>query len=188
MQKRKQKTKYLLPVTLAVILVVSLVFGIFLMRNSLMRLTVEERSNQLEEMVTQIQENLTNGLQTHWNLVEGLNNATQGQHFENTQELCDNIALLEKVFCTDMYGSRVMLLDAQGTAYLRNGSVGIWNDVIDVRNVFKALEEVKYIQNQSFETVKAQQAEGEDGAGDKQGIESTAFGGRVRKCGKKYVP
>ena len=49
-----------------------------------------------------------------------------------------------------------MLLDAQGTAYLRNGSVGIWNDVIDVRNVFKALEEVKYIQNQSFETVKAQ--------------------------------
>ena len=245
MQKRKQKTKYLLPVTLAVILVVSLVFGIFLMRNSLMRLTGEERSNQLEEMVTQIQENLTNGLQTHWNLVEGLNNATQGQHFENTQELCDNIALLEKVFCTDMYGSRVMLLDAQGTAYLRNGSVGIWNDVshlidgssqhtfvsetdnidgcflvfsrelespitmgedhvrfthvvllkdiktvkqyyttttyggsaatyfiknngtmayfdaddndvIDVRNVFKALEEVKYIQNQSFETVKAQ--------------------------------
>ena len=78
MQKRKQKTKYLLPVTLAVILVVSLVFGIFLMRNFLMRLTVEERSNQLEEMVTQIQENLTNGLQTHWNLVEGLNNATQG--------------------------------------------------------------------------------------------------------------
>ena len=156
MQKRKQKTKYLLPVTLAVILVVSLVFGVFLMRNSLMRLTVEERSNQLEEMVTQIQENLTNGLQPHWNLVEGLNNATQGQHFENTQELCDNIALLEKVFCTDMYGSRVMLLDAQGTAYLRNGSVGIWNDVIDVRNVFKALEEVKYIQNQSFETVKAQ--------------------------------
>ena len=32
MQKRKQKTKYLLPVTLAVILVVSLVFGVFLMQ------------------------------------------------------------------------------------------------------------------------------------------------------------
>ena len=129
MQERKQITKYLLPVALAMILVVSLVLGILFMRNSLMKLTVEERSNQLEEMVTQIQANLTSGLQTHWNLVEGLNNAAQGQHFENSQELCDNIALLEKMFCTDMYGSRVMFLDAQGTAYLSNGSVGIWNDV-----------------------------------------------------------
>ena len=129
MQERKQKTKYLLPVVFVLILVVSLVLGIVFMRNSLMKLTVEERSNQLEEMVTQIKANLTSGLQTHWNLVEGLNNAVQGQHFENRQELCDNIAHLEKVFCTDMYGSQVMLLDEQGTAYLRNGPVGIWNDV-----------------------------------------------------------
>ena len=129
MQERKQKTKYLLPVVFAMILVVSLVLGIVFMRNSLMKLTVEERSNQLEEMVTQIKANLTSGLQTHWNLVEGLNNAVQGQHFENRRELCDNIAHLEKVFCTDMYGSQVMLLDEQGTAYLRNGPVGIWNDV-----------------------------------------------------------
>lgn len=75
MQERKQKTKYLLPVVFAMILVVSLVLGIVFMRNSLMKLTVEERSNQLEEMVTQIKANLTSGLQTHWNLVEGLNNA-----------------------------------------------------------------------------------------------------------------
>ena len=129
MQERKQKTKYLLPVVFVLILVVSLVLGIVFMRNSLMKLTVEERSNQLEEMVIQIKANLTSGLQTHWNLVEGLNNAVQGQHFENRQELCDNIAHLEKVFCTDMYGSQVMLLDEQGTAYLRNGPVGIWNDV-----------------------------------------------------------
>lgn len=129
MQKKKQTTKYLLPVAFAMVLVVSLVLGIIFMRNSLMEMTVEERSNQLEEMVTQIQANLTSGLQTHWNLVEGLNNAVQGQYFENTQELCDNIGLLEEMFCTDMYGSRVMFLDAQGTAYLRNGPVGIWNDV-----------------------------------------------------------
>ena len=82
MQEKKQTTTYLLPVALAVILVVSLVLGVFFMRNSLMQLTVKERSSQLEEMVTQIQANLTSGLQTHWNLVEGLNNAVQGQHFE----------------------------------------------------------------------------------------------------------
>ena len=102
MGERKQTTKYLLPVVFAMILAVSLVLGVLFMRNSLMKLTVEERSNQLEEMVTQIQANLTSGLQTHLNLVEGLNSAVQGQHFENTQELCDNIAHLEKVFCTDM--------------------------------------------------------------------------------------
>ena len=129
MQERKQTTKYLLPAAFAMILVAVVAFGILFMRNSLMKLTAAERSSQLKEMVTQIQANLTSGLQTHWNLVEGLNNAVQGQHFETKQELCENIALLEKVFCTDMYGSRVMLLDAQVTAYLRTGPVGIWNDV-----------------------------------------------------------
>ena len=129
MQERKHTTKYLLPVAFAVILVVSLALGVRFLRNTLMKLTIEERSNQLEEMVTQIQANLDSGLQTHWNLVAGLNNAVQGSHFQSSQELCGAIAHLEKLFCTDMYGSRVMLLDEQGTAYLRNGPVGIWLDV-----------------------------------------------------------
>ena len=129
MQKRKPSAKYLLPAAFAVILVALLVFGILFMRDSLMKLTVQERSAQLEEMVTQIQANLVSGLQTHWNLTEGLNNAVQGRHFENKQELCGQIAALERVFGTELYGSRVMLLDAQGTAYLRDGSAGIWNDV-----------------------------------------------------------
>ena len=129
MQERKHTTKYLLPVAFAIILVVSLALGIRFLRGRLMKLTIDERSSQLEEMVSQIQANLDSGLQTHWNLVTGLNNAIQGDHFENSQELCNTIARLEKMFCTDMYGSRVMLLDAQGTAYLRGGPVGIWNDV-----------------------------------------------------------
>ncbi|MDD6656438.1 MAG: ATP-binding protein [Lachnospiraceae bacterium] len=129
MQERKRTTTYLLPIAFAIILIVVLTFGVLFMRNVLMKMTIAERSNQLEEMVTQIQTNLESGLRTHWNLVEGLNNASQGQHFEDIQDLCDNIALLEKLFCTDMYGSRVMFLDAQGTGYLRDGSIGIWLDV-----------------------------------------------------------
>ena len=129
MKETRHNTLYLFPLVFAIILIVLLVFGILFMRDSLMKLTVEERSNQLEEMGTQIQVNLTSGLQTHWNLVEGLNNATQGQHFEDIQQLCDSIAHIEKVFCTDLYGSRVMLLDAQGTSYLSDGPTGIWNDV-----------------------------------------------------------
>ncbi|MBO5155113.1 MAG: response regulator [Eubacterium sp.] len=129
MQERKQITKYLLPVALAMILAVSLVLGVLFMRNSLMKLTVEERSNQLEEMVTQIQANLDSGLQTHWNLVAGLNNAVQGTHFKNNQDVSDSIEHLEKDFCTDLYGCRVMLLDEQGTAYLSDGPAGIWYDI-----------------------------------------------------------
>ena len=129
MKEKKQITKYLLPVAFAMILVVAIVVGVFFMRNSLMKLTIEERSNQLEEMVTQIQANLDSGLQIHWNLVAGLNNAAQGNHFKNSQDVSDNIVHMEKDFRTDLYGCRVMLLDEQGTAYLSDGPAGIWYDV-----------------------------------------------------------
>ena len=129
MQERKHTTKYLFPVAFAIILVVVLAFGLLFMRNSLMKMTIQERTNQLEEMVTQIQANLDSGLQTHWNLVAGLNNAVQGNHFKNSQGVSDNIAHMENDFCTDLYGCRVMLLDEQGTAYLSDGPAGIWYDI-----------------------------------------------------------
>ena len=47
MKEKKQITKYLLPFALMMVLFVALVFGILYMRNSLMKLTVEERSSQL---------------------------------------------------------------------------------------------------------------------------------------------
>ena len=118
-----------MPVAFAMILVAFLVSGVFFMRDSLMKQTVEERSNQLKEMVTQIRANLDSGLQTHWNLVEGLNNAVQGNQFKNNRDVSDNIAHLENDFCTELYGCRVMLLDEQGTAYLSDGPAGIWYDI-----------------------------------------------------------
>ena len=98
MQGRRNTTTYLLPVAFAIILVISLVLGVVFLRSSLMKLTIEERSNQLEEMVTQIQANLDSGLQTHWNLVAGLNNAAQGNHFKNSQDVSDSIAHMENDF------------------------------------------------------------------------------------------
>ena len=118
-----------MPVAFAMILVAFLVSGVFFMRDSLMKQTVEERSNQLKEMVTQIRANLDSGLQTHWNLVEGLNNAVQGNQFKNSRDVSDNIAHLENDFCTELYGCRVMLLDEQATAYLSDGPAGIWYDI-----------------------------------------------------------
>ena len=129
MQERNKTTKYIMPVAFAMILVAFLVSGVFFMRDSLMKQTVEERSNQLKEMVTQIRANLDSGLQTHWNLVEGLNNAVQGNQFKNSRDVSDIIAHLENDFCTELYGCRVMLLDEQGTAYLSDGPAGIWYDI-----------------------------------------------------------
>ena len=129
MQERIRKTNYLLPVALAMILVLSLAWGIRYMRGALMKLTIDERSYQLEEMVMQIRANLNSGLRTHWNLLSGLSNAVQGNHYENGQDVRENIAHLENDFCTALYGCRVMLLDEQGTAYLSDGPAGIWYDV-----------------------------------------------------------
>ena len=48
MQERNKTTKYIMPVAFAMILVAFLVSGVFFMRDSLMKQTVEERSNQLK--------------------------------------------------------------------------------------------------------------------------------------------
>ncbi|MGN0906045.1 MAG: ATP-binding protein [Bullifex sp.] len=129
MQEKTSKTRYFLPVILALVLALSLITGVMYMRDSLMDLTVRERSNQLKEMVSQIQANLSTGLETHWNLVTGMEKAIRGRHFSDADELMEGIKYLEDVFCADMYGSRVMLIDDQGTACLDDGPVGIWNDI-----------------------------------------------------------
>lgn len=129
MKEKKQAANYLLPAGFAVIVVGVLISGIFFIQDSLMKMMTEERSNQLEEMVTQIQANLDSGLHTHWNLVSGLNNALQGSHFGDGNDASDAIAHLENDFCTDLYESRVMLLDEQGTAYLSDGPAGVWYDI-----------------------------------------------------------
>ena len=130
MEERSNKKRFLIPIASSLVLVAFMIFSVVFMRQSLMTMTVEERTNQLEEMVSQIQANLSNGLQTHWNLVEGLNYALNGKTFGSIDSLCEGISSMEDVFCLDRYGSQVMLLDSQGTGYLRSGSVGIWNDVI----------------------------------------------------------
>ncbi len=129
MQEKSILKKYLLPIALAMILVISLVLGVLYMRNFLMELTVRERSNQLKEIVTQIQANLTSGLETHWNLVLGMEKTLSSKRFDEDDDVCGIIAYLENVYCTELYGCKVMLIDSQGNAFLSSGSIGIWNDI-----------------------------------------------------------
>lgn len=121
--------KYLLPASMAIMLVLVFVFGLAYFRSSLMKQTISERSSQLEDMVIQIRANLVGGLEVNGNLTEGLNRAVSGKHFYNEAQLYDTIKSLEEQYCLDLYDSRLMLLDEQGTAYLSDGNAGIWNDV-----------------------------------------------------------
>ena len=58
MHENKIRNRFMLPSILILVLVLSLISGIFFVRSSLLKMTVDERSNQLEEMVLQIESNL----------------------------------------------------------------------------------------------------------------------------------
>ena len=129
MHRKKKFRKYFVPIILALFLAASLVCGIFYIRSFMMQQTIQERSSQLEEMLSQVRVNLEYGLETHWNVLTEIEAAIRGQHYEDEQALTDGIAQMERVFRTDLFGCRVMLLESMGTAYLREGAVGIWDDV-----------------------------------------------------------
>lgn len=129
-KETKGKIKhYLAPGALALVLVLLLGFGIFYLRSFLLEQVAQERSSQLKEMSGQICVNLDYNLETHWNLVAGLKGELHQKEFHNEAEAKQGIAALERVFRTDLYGCRIMLLDSMGMGYTTDGPVGIWDDL-----------------------------------------------------------
>lgn len=118
MLKRKNITKYLLPALFVVLLVVSIVSGALYIRSYFVKQTVQERSTQLEDMLSQIRINLEYGLETHWNLVSALELEAEATHYADEQALIEGINTMEKHFRTGLYDCRVMLLDTMGTALI----------------------------------------------------------------------
>lgn len=129
MSKKRKIAKYLVPMLFAFVLIVALAVGVLYIRSYMMKQTVQERSSQLEEMISQIRTNMDIGLETHWNLVRGIESTMEGKYYKDEQELMEEIGIVEKEFCTDLYGCRVMLLDTMGTAHLVDGDMGIWDDI-----------------------------------------------------------
>ena len=129
MPKRKKITKYIVPVLFALVLTAALAVGVLYIRSYMMKQTVQERSSQLEEMISQIRTNLDIGLETHWNLVTGIKSTVEGKYYEDEEKLTEAIGILENEFRTELYGCRVMLLDTMGTAHLVDGDMGIWDDI-----------------------------------------------------------
>lgn len=57
MLKRRNITKYFIPVLFAFVLTAALVIGVLYIRSYMMKQTVQERSSQLEEMTTRMSRN-----------------------------------------------------------------------------------------------------------------------------------
>lgn len=129
MPKLKQIKQYMIPVLCTLVLILFLGFGVLYIRSYMNEQTIEERSSQLQQISLQIQTNLEYGLETHWNLITGIDGVLEGKNFNDEKELMDTISDLEKTFRTDLYGCRLMFLDAMGTAYLNEGAQGIWDDI-----------------------------------------------------------
>lgn len=129
MHKRKRLIKYILPALLVLLVIVSIVGGSLYIRSNLIKQTVQERSTQLEDMLSQIRVNLEYGLETHWNIVSIIEAEAEGKRYADENALISGIGEMEEHCKTGLFDCRIMLLDTMGTAYIGDGSVGIWDDI-----------------------------------------------------------
>lgn len=121
--------KYIIPLLSVFVMVVCLVVGIVYIWSFMMKQTTEERTSQLDEMIEQIRVNLEYGLETHWNLLEGIEVSVEGEFYSDIQQLTDEISSLENKFRLKSYGCRIMLIESTGMTCLSDGTYGIWDDM-----------------------------------------------------------
>ena len=127
--KAKEDRQYLVHGIFILSLITLLVLGGFYLRSFFMKQAEQERSSQLEEMSSQLRVNLHYNLETHWNLVASIKDYVNVQSFSSKEQAQQGIKEAEGIFHTELYGCRIMLLDAMGRGYTTDGEVGIWDDL-----------------------------------------------------------
>ena len=127
--KAKEYRQYLVHGIFILSLITLLVLGGFYLRSFFMKQAEQERSSQLEEMSSQLRVNLHYNLETHWNLVASIKDYVNAQSFSSKEQAQQGIKEVEGIFHTELYGCRIMLLDAMGRGYTTDGEVGIWDDL-----------------------------------------------------------
>ena len=127
--KAKEYRQYLVHGIFILSLITLLVLGGFYLRSFFMKQAEQERSSQLEEMSSQLRVNLHYNLETHWNVVDSIKDYVNVQSFSSKEQAQQGIKEAEGIFHTELYGCRIMLLDAMGRGYTTDGEVGIWDDL-----------------------------------------------------------
>ncbi|MCI8418201.1 MAG: response regulator [Lachnospiraceae bacterium] len=88
-----------------------------------------ERTTQLNEITSQVQVNLRNALDSHWNYLTSAVNILEVQEYDTVEDMIETIRALEEVLETDSYSSMLVLLDTQGNCYDATGKKGVWSDI-----------------------------------------------------------
>ena len=89
----------------------------------------EERTDQLNEITSQVYVNLNNSLNVHWLYLTFAINMLEGYEPDTVQETAAYISELESILETESRGSKLVLLDSQGNVYDASGYRGPWPDI-----------------------------------------------------------
>ena len=129
MRPKSKKLHITLPATLVAGLLLFLVVGGVSFTRYLALRIYEERTDQLNEITSQVYVNLDNSLNVHWLYITFAINMLEGYEPDTMQEAAAYISELERVLETESRGSRFVLLDSQGNVYDTSGYRGLWPDV-----------------------------------------------------------
>ncbi|MCH5263478.1 MAG: hybrid sensor histidine kinase/response regulator, partial [Lachnospiraceae bacterium] len=129
MKLKNKKWNITLPAALvAGLLLFLLVGGTFFARYLEQRI-YKERTDQLNEITSQVYANLDNSLNVHWIYITFALNMLEGYEPDTIQDIAAYISELERILETDSRGSRFVLLDSQGNVYDDSGYRGPWPDI-----------------------------------------------------------
>ncbi|MCM1123189.1 MAG: response regulator [Eubacterium sp.] len=123
------KRYMVLPIALGVGLLAVLLAGASFFTKYLEQQIFVERTTQLVEITAQVQVNLGNALDTHWNYLMAAVNALEEGDFADGEDVAAYVGGLEGLLEMDSYSSDLMLLDSQGNCWDKDGRHGIWADL-----------------------------------------------------------
>ena len=129
MNPKSKKWHITFPAALVVGLLLFLMVGGIAFRRYLEQRIYEERTDQLNEITSQVYVNLNNTLSTHWSYITFAVNMLEGYEPDTIQEAAEYISELERVLETESRGCRFVFLDSQGNCYDTSGYRGLWPDV-----------------------------------------------------------
>ena len=128
MDAESRKQNITLAASMAAGLLLFLVMGTITFARYLDQQIYEERANQLIEITSQVQVNLSNALDTQRHFLTAAVNFLEELEPDSVQEAVGYINDLERFLETERHSSRLILLDSQGNCYDAGGKRGVWPD------------------------------------------------------------
>lgn len=125
----RKKSNIVLPVALAVCLFLAVLAGGSYFAGYLKKQIFAERTTQLNEITLQVQSNLNNALDAHWNYLVAAANLLENQEYDTVQDIIRQLKRQEQILETDHYNSKLILLEDRGNCCDAGGRRSVWSDI-----------------------------------------------------------